>query len=282
MISRYVQSEGARLHYVEQGAGPVVVLLHGIPESWNAWTRYIPVLDRAGYRVVAADLRGYNMSDKPSAVNAYRGARLAEDVARLIQATGEGRASVLGHSWGGFVAWVFAMRYPELLERLIIMNVPHPQRWGEALCTWIFLRRNPHVLLFQVPRLPEALLQTCNGRALRRAVERDLGNGHISGSTIDGYVAALLRPGALTGALNYYRAHFRESRRRVWETPNIINAPVLIIWGALDRFFPTDLARPPAHLVPNARVEIVPGARHWTHHDNPDVVVPLVLEFLGG
>jgi epoxide hydrolase 4 len=281
VISGYVQSQGARLHYVEQGTGPVVVLLHGIPESWSAWRRYISALDHAGYRAVAADLRGYNLSDKPRAASAYRGTLLAEDVARVIQATGEDRASVLGQSWGGLAAWLFAMRYPELLDRLVIMNVPHPLRWVEALRTWSFLRRNWHLLFFQLPALPELLLGSFDYSALRRTFERDLGNGGVDANTIDDYVEAMRRPGALTGALNYYRAFFRENGRHLQWTLSAIDAPVLIIWGSLDRFFPTHLAWPPPHWVPNARVEIVPGARHWTHHDEPDVVLRLLLGFLG-
>ncbi len=276
-----MQSQDARLHYVEQGTGPVVVLLHGIPESWNAWRRYMSVLGQAGYRAVAADLRGYNLSDKPGAVSAYRGDLLAEDVARVIQATGEDRASVLGQSWGGLAAWLFAMRYPELLDRLVIMNVPHPHRWVEALRTWSFLRRNWQLLFFQLPALPEMILRLFDYRALRRTFERDLGNGGVNANTIDDYVEAMRRPGALTGALNYYRAFFRENYRRLGLTLSVIDAPVLIIWGALDRFFPTHLASPPTHWVPNARVEIVPGARHWTHHDKPEVVLRLLSDFLG-
>jgi pimeloyl-ACP methyl ester carboxylesterase len=279
--SGYVESQDARLHYVEQGTGPVVVLLHGIPESWSAWRRYIPVLDDAGYRAVAVDLRGYNLSDKPRAVSAYRGTLLADDVARVIQATGEDRASVLGQSWGGLAAWSFAMRYPEQLDRLVIMNVPHPRRWAEALRTWNFLRRNWQFLFFQLPALPEFLLRSFDYRVLRRTLERDLGNGGVNTNDIDDYVEAMRRPGALTGALNYYRAFFRENRRYVGWTPSAIDAPVLIIWGALDRFFPPHLAWPQTQWVPNARVEIVPGARHWTHHDKPDVVLRLLLEFLG-
>jgi pimeloyl-ACP methyl ester carboxylesterase len=267
---------------VETGTGAPIVLLHGIPESWRAWERFLGPLEEAGHRVVAADLRGYNLSDKPRNARAYRGTLLAEDVVAMIRATGSDRASVVGHSWGALSAWLFAMRYPEMLNRLVILNVPHPQRWVRALHSWRWLRRNPQILFFQLPVVPEWLLGAFHQRALRRALERDLGGSEsVDAGTIDRYVSALSEPGALTGALNYYRAFLRENPWRLGWEMSVIEAPVLVIWGDQDKFFSPEMAAPPAELVPNARVEIVEGARHWTHHDRPDVVTKLLVDFLG-
>src|SRR5919202_6066254 len=126
---------GVQLHYVEAGAGPLVVLLHGFPEFWFSWRRQLPALAAAGFRAVAPDLRGYNLSSKPRGLEAYRVGRLARDVARIIEQLGQQRAAVVGHDWGGGVAWAFAMRYPTLVERLVILNMPHPVRMLEGLRT---------------------------------------------------------------------------------------------------------------------------------------------------
>ncbi|MFN2489216.1 MAG: alpha/beta fold hydrolase [Actinomycetota bacterium] len=277
---RYVVSAGTRLHYAERGSGPPVVLLHGIPESWSTWRRYIVALAAAGYQAMAPDLRGYNLSDKPRSVSAYRGAVLAEDVAAIIRAGGHERASVVGQSWGGLAAWLFAMHYPEMLKRLVIMNVPHPSRWVEALRTWRFWRANSQMLLFQLPIVPEVMLRARNYAALRRSFERDLGGTGDVGT--EEYIRAMAQRGALTGALNYYRAFLRENPFRLGWSLGVIDAPVLVIWGGLDRYFPVDLAQPPRSYVPNGHIEIVSGARHWAHRDQGELVQALLLDFLKG
>src|SRR3954449_2631161 len=147
---------GVRLHYVEAGAGPLVVLLHGFPEFWYSWRHQIPALAAAGFRVVAPDMRGYNRSDKPRGVRAYSGDALTGDVAKLIRACGAERAVVVGHDWGAAVAWQFAMAYPALLERLVIMNAPHPARFLRALRTWRQARKSWYMFFFQLPWLPES------------------------------------------------------------------------------------------------------------------------------
>jgi epoxide hydrolase 4 len=276
----YVVSAGARLHYVEKGSGPAVVLLHGIPESWRTWRRYISALADAGYHAVAPDLRGYGLSDKPRSVSAYKGAALADDVAAIIRASGCERACVVGQSWGGLAAWLFAMRYPEMLDRPVIMNAPHPSRWVEALRTWSFWRRNWQMLLFQLPVAPEVMLRARDYAPLRRSFARDLGG--IGDADIESYIRAMAQPGALTGAINYYRAFLRENPFRLGWSLGVIDAPVLIIWGALDRYFPVDLAQPPLRYVPHGHTEIVPGARHWTHRDKEERVKTLLLDFLAG
>lgn len=129
----FARSVGTRLHYAELGSGPPVVLLHGIPESWEAWRRTMVLLADGGHRSIAADLRGYGLSDKPRNVAAYRAELLAVDVASIIRACGEQCATVVGHSWGGLTAWLFAMRLPEMLERLVILDAPHPLVWIGAM-----------------------------------------------------------------------------------------------------------------------------------------------------
>jgi epoxide hydrolase 4 len=276
---RYVQSSGVRLHFVEAGAGLPAILLHGIPESWRAWHRLIPVLAHSGFRVLAPDLRGYGLSDKPRSVDDYRADLLAEDVAAVVGASGGRRASVVGHSWGALAAWLFAMRYPDMIERLIIMNVPHPLRWAEALRTLRFWRRNPQMMLFQLPLVPELLLSMHDGVLLRRRITRDLGDRFEPAEIVE-LSQTLAKPEALTGALNYYRAFLRANPFRLGWKLDVIDAPVLVIWGAQDRYFPAELAQPPRAWVPNVRVEVLQGAGHWTHHDRADEVSGLLRAFL--
>lgn len=279
---RYVQSSGARLHCVEAGAGAPVVLLHGIPESWRAWHRIIPALTDSGFRAVAPDLRGYGLSDKPSGVDAYRGDLLAEDIATMVRASGGMRASVVGHSWGALAAWLFAMRYPDMIDRLVIMNIPHPLRWVEALRTLHFWRRNPQMAFFQLPIVPELLLGIRDSAVLRRNLTRYLGGaGGFEASEVSDLIRDMSRPGALTGALNHYRAFLRANPFRLGWRLSVIHAPVLVIWGAQDRYFPVDLAKPPDSWVPNVRVEVLQGAGHWIHHNRPNDVSDLLLKFLG-
>jgi pimeloyl-ACP methyl ester carboxylesterase len=155
---------GVRLHYVEAGTGPLVVLLHGFPEFWFSWRHQLPALANAGFRVVAVDQRGYNLSDKPRGLDAYRTSVLAQDVARVIERLGVDRASVVGHDWGGGIAWTFAMGYPERLDRLAILNAPHPGTFVRHLGSPRQLRKSWYLFFFQLPWLPEVLLRPTTSR----------------------------------------------------------------------------------------------------------------------
>jgi pimeloyl-ACP methyl ester carboxylesterase len=169
MTHRWVDVGGLRLHCVEAGTGPLVVLLHGFPEFWYAWRHQLPALASAGYRVVAPDLPGYNTSDKPPRVRDYRPQVLAREVADLIVALGAGSATVAGHDWGGALAWLLAMHHPERVQRLVILNAPHPVRFLKGLRSPRQLRRSWYILTFQLPWLPERLVAARDFHGLRRA-----------------------------------------------------------------------------------------------------------------
>jgi pimeloyl-ACP methyl ester carboxylesterase len=274
--------DGVNLHYVEAGQGPLVVLLHGFPAFWYDWREQIPALVAAGFRVVAPDMRGYNLSDKPRGVAAYRTEVLARDVAHLIEACGATRASVVGHDWGAGVAWSFAALYPERLDRLAILNVPHPVTMRRGLQTPGQLRKSWYIFFFQIPWLPEALARRTNYAFVRMALQRDpMRRGAYSAADIERYVEAMARPGALTASINYYRALFRygsQALRRL----RPIEAPVLVIWGERDRYLGRELAAPDPRWVPNARVERLPDASHWSHADQPQRVNELLIAFFRG
>ncbi len=281
LTHRYVDLADVRLHCVEVGSGPLVVLLHGFPDFWYSWRHQLPALAAAGFRAVAVDMRGYNLSDKPRGVRAYDTAVVARDVARLIGALGSGRAVVVGHDWGGAVAWLVAMRHPEVVERLVILNAPHPERFLRGLRTLRQLRKSWYMFFFQLPLLPEASVRAGNFALLRRMLRTDpVRSDAFTESDIRRYVEALSRPGALTAAINYYRTLFRRDPRRALEELRPIEAPVLVIWGERDRYLGAELAQPSAAWVPDVRVAPLPDASHWVHLDRPDRVNALMLDFL--
>jgi epoxide hydrolase 4 len=197
MAHRWVDVRGLRLHCVEAGTGPLVVLLHGFPEFWYAWRHQLPALADTGFRVVAPDLPGYNTSDKPPRVRDYRPRLLAQEVADLILALGADSATVAGHDWGGGLAWLLAMHHPERVQRLVVLNAPHPIRFLTGLRNPRQLRRSWDILAFQAPWLPERLLAARAFQALRRALGRQPTRpGAFTAQDIDRYVAAAAQPGA--------------------------------------------------------------------------------------
>lgn len=276
---RYADVDGLRLHYVEAGTGPLVLMLHGFPEFWYSWQHQILPLADAGFHVVAPDMPGYNLSDKPRDVRAYGAGAVAADVRGLMRACGAERASVVGHDFGGAVAWQFAMSYPEALDRLVVMNAPHPVRFSQALRSPRQAAKSSYMLFYQIPRVPEAVLRAGDFALLRQVFKRDpVHPDAFSAEDIDRRIDALKQPGALTAALNYYRAIVRSSAQAAGPRP--IDAPVLVIWGERDRYLGRELAEPPRDLVPHARVEYLPDASHWVQSDQAERVTALLLDFL--
>lgn len=280
LLHRYLEGDGVRLHYVEAGAGPLVVLLHGFPEHWYTWRHQIPALVAAGFRVVAPDLRGYALSSKPEPVGAYGIDTVADDVARLIQACGAERAVVVGHDWGGATAWRLAMRRPELIERLIVLNMPHPVVFSRALRTPQQLLRSWYIFFFQLPWLPEQLIATHDYALLRQLFETEPTRpGAYTPEDIDRMVKAMAIPGATTAAINYYRAAVQHPGRILADRRRI-ERPVLLIWGEQDQHLGPELAELDWRWVPNGRVERIEEASHFVQADAPERVNGLILEFI--
>ena len=284
MRDAYADLSQARIHYVEAGEGPLVVLLHGFPEFWYGWRHQIRALARAGLRVIAPDMRGYNLSSKPPDVSAYAPRRLAGDVRELIAERGASRAFVAGHDWGAVVAWVAAMAHPDMVERLAILNGPHPRRMLEALRRPNRqIARSWYVFFFQLPLLPERAVRAGDWWCFRRAFVHDARPGAFTPEDIDRYRAAWSQPGAATATINYYRASMRRlpshSAGAVTRL-RAVRAPTLVIWGELDRHLGAELAEPDRADVPNLeRVVRLPGASHWVQHDEPERVSALLIDF---
>jgi pimeloyl-ACP methyl ester carboxylesterase len=286
-----IQVGEVALHAVRAGEGPLVVLLHGFPEFWWSWRHQLPALAAAGFEAVAPDLRGYGLSDRPAQVSAYALSRLAADVVGLVRACGATRATIVGHDWGGAVAWRVAERHPEVVERLVIVNSPHPVALLRGLRRPDQLVRSSYMLLFQLPVLPERLL-AARDHALLRAALRATRATPPSAAELDPYVAAAARADELRGPIHYYRAMGRalvasalpgrapRERAPRAATPRRVEAPVLVLWGERDPALGNHLATPPPELVPRARVVRLPAAGHTAQLDAPGEVSRVLVEFL--
>ena len=274
-----------RLHWVEQGAGPLVVLLHGFPEFWWGWHRQIPALTEAGFRVVAPDLRGYNLSEKPKGAGSYRVSILVEDVVSLIHHLGEERAHVAGHDWGGVVAWRLALRHPERVDRLIVLNAPHPAVFSRELKRPRQFLRSWYAMFFQLPLLPELVFRANGYATLERIFRKSPARpGAFSDDDIRRYKEAMARPGALTAMLNYYRTFARtlgssSGGAGGGEATRTITRPTLVIWGERDTALSLHNLDGLEDYVPDLRIERLP-ASHWVLADEPERVSELMIRFL--
>ncbi|HZR79793.1 MAG TPA: alpha/beta hydrolase [Candidatus Binatia bacterium] len=265
---------------------PLVVFLHGFPESWYSWRHQIAAL-APSFRVAAPMLRGYGESDRPAAIDAYRLDRLVGDVRGLVRALGRERAIVVAHDWGGGVAWALAMHHPDVCEKLVVCNCPHPAVMTRAL------RSSPRQLLkswymffFQLPALPEWMLSRRDFAAVDRAFRgmvRRKDREVFSDHDLAEIKKALRPPGALNAAVNYYRAAFRNrSFLESYSNAGPIRCPTLLIWGEDDDAVGKELTHGMEPLFAGPfSVEYVPDCSHWVQQERPEAVNRALLAFLG-
>jgi epoxide hydrolase 4 len=294
---KFAETNGIRLHYVEAGPedGRLVLLLHGFPEFWYSWRAQIEALSEAGYRIVAPDLRGYNLSDKPA--DGYDVPNLVEDIAGLIRAVGRESAVVGGHDWGGGLTWAFGSYHPEMTEALMVANAPHFGPFERELRKPRQMMRSWYMLFFQIPAVPEWSIRAGNYRLIERMFQQRADADSIPPEEIQAYKDAIGTPGALTAALNYYRTAFRsrlptpfrrsaagdseptsgESEGQQWP---VITAPTLLIWGTNDVALGVETTHGTAEWVPNLRIEFLHGASHWVQQERAEEVNRLMLDFL--
>jgi epoxide hydrolase 4 len=274
-------TNGITLNVADSGPddGPLVILVHGFPEFSYGWRRQIGPLAEAGFRVLAPDQRGYNLSEKPSGISAYALDALTDDVIGLIDACGRERASIVGHDWGGVVTWNALLRHPSRFDRAVILNAPHPEVMLRAIRADLGqFRKSWYTLFFQCPWLPEALLRRGDFQWLRRAMTRSSRSGTFSEADFAAYNQAWSEPGALTSMLHWYRAGFRV-KHEPYPDP-LVKVPTLMIWGAKDLFLGPGLARASFAQCEAARIVWIEDASHWVQHEKPDRVNQLLLEFL--
>jgi pimeloyl-ACP methyl ester carboxylesterase len=275
-------ANGVTLHTVAAGepTDPLVVLLHGFPEFWYGWRAYVDPLVEAGYRVLVPDQRGYNRSEKPAGVRPYRISELSGDVAALVRTEGRESAHVVGHDWGAAVAWDLSLRHPEAVDRLGVLNVPHPAVFAEALRSNLRqMRKSWYMFYFQIPRLPEWLLRRTAFSFWEGAMRDGALPGTFSDAELRRYRAAWERAGAPRAMLNWYRALFRHRE----EPPrDRVEAPTLVAWGENDQALVPELAPLSVDRCERGRLERFPDATHWLHHERTERVTDLLLEHLGG
>lgn len=284
----FLATNGVKLHYVTQGKGDLVLLLHGFPEFWYSWRYQIPELAQY-YQVVAVDMRGYNESDKPDRLEAYRLKELLGDVRGIIRALGHRKCILAGHDWGGFIAWEFAYEYPEMVEKLISLNMPHPAKFGESL------RSNPqqmlkscYILAFQLPFLPEFVFQWNDYDIIAKAFQNmAIDKTTFSKEDISAYKDAMAKPGALTAMLNYYRNILpnltRDTTMQRWRDRDrgILEIPTLTIWGEEDKVLGKELTYGTEAYVRDFTIHYIPKCSHWVQQEQPQLVNQYILEFLG-
>ena len=278
---RQVATNGIHLSVAEAGPedGPLVVLLHGFPEHWYGWRHQIDPLAQAGYRVIVPDQRGYGASDKPRGVGSYRLDLLVDDVVGLVAAVGRDQARIVGHDWGGIVAWAAIERHPDRFTRAVILNAPHPAVLQQALRKdFGQIRRSWYVFAFQIPGLPEFLLRRNGFRALERSLLATSRPGAFDHADLELAKTAWGRPGALRAMIHWYRAALRTALSPLPDPP--ITVPTLILWGVQDQFLGPGLARTSYAQCQNAAIEWFADATHWLAHECPERVNPLILGFL--
>lgn len=276
----FIETNGVNLHYVSAGSGKLMLMLHGFPEFWYSWRHQITEF-AADYHTVAVDLRGYNDSDKPEGVAAYQMAELVEDVRGIITGLGYQDCILVAHDWGGAIAWNFAYAYLAMVGKLIVLNIPHPAKFAQGLRTPEQLLKSWYILAFQIPLLPEWLLQLNDYQAVKEAFSgMAIDKTAFSAADLNAYRDAAAKSGALTAMLNYYRGIFPqlfELKPRTWE---ILNTPTLTIWGEADTALGKELTYGTEAYVQDWRVEYIPNCSHWVQQEQPKLVNRYMREFL--
>jgi epoxide hydrolase 4 len=285
----FAEINGVRIHYASAGAGKLILFLHGFPEFWYAWREQLAEFGR-DHLAVAPDMRGYNLSSKPPEVERYEISQLVGDVRALVAHLGAKLCVLVGHDWGGVVAWSVAIASPDVVEKLVVINAPHPGVFQREL------RENPaqqqasqYMLMFRNSGA-EAMI-FANNFALFQAgiLGEGLRQGYFTEADRLAYVEAWSQPGALTGGLNYYRASKAgppsgtgdEASGMKMNFPSLdVKVPTLVIWGEKDTYLLTGNLNGLDQFVPSVRIERVPDATHWVVHEKPTLVNSLIRDFV--
>ena len=273
-------TNGIELHCAESGPsdGPILFLLHGFPEFWYGWRKQITRLADSGFHVIAPDQRGYNLSDKPKGIDKYDLDQLAADIVGLADHFGQESLRIVGHDWGASVGWWLAGQLPHRVQRLAVLNAPHPAVWLEAM------RNNPvqkqksrYVRFLQLPYLPEFLLRIGNFNALAKGFRDSIRSEAFSREDLTRYRQAWSQPGAITAMVNWYRAVLRKPLQPAAQYR--ISCPTLVIWGRRDAYAEPELAETSLRLCLDGSITYFDESTHWVQHDEPDRVASLLIDF---
>lgn len=280
-----VPANGISFEVATLGAGDRLALcLHGFPEHAYSWRHQMPLLAKLGYRVWAPNLRGYGATDSPQEISAYRISTLVADVAALIHASGAKEILLIAHDWGGALAWMLAMSHPELINRLVILNLPHPACFARELRHRHQLLKSWYIFFFQIPALPEYLLGRDNARTIARMFPHNaLNKDRFPDDVIDVYRQNAMRPGGLTAMLNWYRAYIRGRKKRSGGGgfPKI-DTPTLFLWGDADVALDFRTTQGTEKYVSDLTFRVFPGISHWIQQEAPEAVNAMLEAWLTG
>jgi pimeloyl-ACP methyl ester carboxylesterase len=276
-----VPANGLAFEVFEAGEGyRLALLLHGFPQHAVSWHNQVTFLAGLGYRVWAVNQRGYGGTSRPQKREDYALDQLTGDVAGLIDASGATSVTLIGHDWGAFVAWIFAIRAIRPLARLVIINVPHPLCFRRELKTWSQRRKSWYAGFFQMPVLPELMLSAAGGGLLASMLRHDASRPEaFSDEVLDVYRANVSAPGTATAMLNWYRAAGRDFLA-AHDLGAPVDTPTLVIWGEEDVALGLPCLDGTEHYVRDLRIERLPGISHWAQEDAPQEVNRLLGEFL--
>ena len=286
----YANLNDIRLHYVTAGKGKLLMFAHGFPEFWYGWKNQITEFENE-YQVVAPDMRGYNLSSKPTDVEQYRVEYLIEDLRLLAEHLGHKRFILIGHDWGGAVAWAFALLHPDYLEKLIIINAPNPGVFNREL------QENPaqqrasqYMLMFRSSQAEQVLSADNYASLVDSILGKGLKEGYFTTEDRNAYLEAWSQPGSLTGGLNYYRAARvgppsdqggqASGNFDTDTTVQKVTVPTLVIWGEKDQALLTGNLEGLEEFVPELTVKRIPDGSHWVVHEKPDLVNAYIRDFI--
>lgn len=271
----YIDTNGIKLHTIVIGSGEPLILLHGFPEFWYCWKSVILGL-KEKFKLIIPDMRGYNLSDKPNDVKKYKMEYLIGDIKGLIEELNLKRVYLAGHDWGGVVAWAFAEKYPELLKKLIILNAPHPKIFQKSLRTDKKQQEaSSYIFEFLKPNGEKKLYED-DYRTLKKAVFEDMfSKTNFTEFDKEKYIEAWSQPGAILGGVNYYRANTSFD-----EWTGIIELPTLVIWGMKDVALLPQQLEGLSDYVKNLKIVRSENSSHWITHDDPDLIVSSIKEFI--
>jgi epoxide hydrolase 4 len=278
---RYIETNGIKLHVMEAGPedGPMMLFLHGFPEFWYAWRKQLPFFVQKGYRVVAPDQRGYNLSDKPEGVAAYNIDELAKDIIGLLDAYGQKQVRLVGHDWGASVSWWLALKYAERISKMVILNVPHPKVMAKHLFT--DSRQMPkswYIFYFQLPGAVEHLAASTNYDFVLELISSNAKPGAFTPEDLGKYRQAFAQPGAFSAMVNWYRAMIQTKAL----PPKSFNVtvPLLFLWGEEDIAMIPEMADESMPYCTEGRLVKLPGVTHWIQHEEASRVNEAIETFM--
>ena len=282
---KFVNVNGIRMHYATAGNGPLIVFLHGFPEFWYSW-RYQLQFFAKHFEVVAPDLRGYGDTEKPQEISEYKIDKLVKDIVELIHSLGKERAIIVGHDWGGIVGWSIAMIAPNVVEKLIIMNAPHPALYQiNAFRNLAQMQKSWYIFFFLLQRAPEKILSANDFEFLKHMFELSIRRkDRFTQSDIKHYASSWSKEGGVSGGINYYRANlgadFWESIVQSIPFPKI-KTPTLLIWGEDDLFLGKELTQNiEAFIEAPFSLKFISECGHWVQQEAPTEVNQIMNEFI--